>query len=506
MALYAFDGTWNRRDGKEVIDAVQAPRYGPDRSFRRDTGETNVHRFYEFYGSENGEYLEGVGTTFHWLGAFLGGAFGLGGKRRIRKMYRRFVTRYLKGDHHIDIVGFSRGAALALHFSHVIDRFEFPSKNDRRHLTFWYYRELGLTFRFPKLRRRAQSQDADTKDASEQEHQTPQTPRPIRFLGLWDAVATFGVPIWPFRNINLRRTWCLDCVPRGVDRCIHAMALDEVRGTFQLIRPTPARKKGQHYELWFRGVHSNIGGSYPDRGLSDIALAWMMEMYIYTLQRRQEALPKHFVEALDLLFPSPGPIPDWVGHRFETLEPNPDGELGRPLDLRRAAWRELPPGALIHHSVLRRTKNQVVDHRRSNLRLLRTLPGDARPVYDPPLFYSDTPRVAARKIAQAAFQAVPVRESEWLKVGTDYVFRSDDWIAIGQNRHKYTKATGMDAFVTIAAEWLLANKTLPLNISTPLLDNQRQPHPVSAVPALVQWVEQVLRVLEDYVPGLRTFP
>jgi hypothetical protein len=502
MALYAFDGTWNRRDSKEVIDTIQAPRYGPDRSFRRHTGETNVHRFYEFYGSENGEYLEGVGTRFHWVGALFGGAFGLGGKRRIRKMYRRFVARYLKGDHHIDIVGFSRGAALALHFAHVIDRFELPDHKDGRHFAWWYYRELGLTFRFPKLRRRtpAQSRAVETTEAQDG------VPGSIRFLGLWDAVATFGVPIWPLRNLHFRSSWCLADVPACVNRCIHAMAIDEVRGTFELIRPKPAREKGQHYELWFRGVHSNIGGSYPDRGLSDIALAWMMEMYIYTVQKLGEAPPKHFDEALDMLCPEPGPLPPWVGHTFETLEPDPDGELGRPLDLRRAAWRDLPPNALFHHSVLRRTRNQLLDHRRSNLRLLRTLPGDARPVYDPPLFYSDTPRIAAKKVGLAAFQAVPVRASTWLKVGPDFIFRSDEWIAVGEDRNRYNKSTSRDTFVTLAAEWLLANKKIPAPLAVPLLEELKKKDPDCDVAALQEWVAQVLLALEPYVPGLRTFP
>jgi hypothetical protein len=46
----------------------------------------------------------------------------------------------------------------------------------------------------------------------------------------------------------------------------HAMALDEVRGTFALIRPTRVdRDPDCHDELWFRGVHSNIGGGYADR-------------------------------------------------------------------------------------------------------------------------------------------------------------------------------------------------------------------------------------------------
>ncbi len=29
-------------------------------------------------------------------------------------------------------------------------------------------------------------------------------------------------------------------------------------------------------QVWFPGVHSNIGGGYPDQGMANITLAWMI--------------------------------------------------------------------------------------------------------------------------------------------------------------------------------------------------------------------------------------
>ena len=486
MALYAFDGTWNRRDRKEAVEALQPPRYGPDRSFRRDTVETNVHRFCEFYGMANAEYLQGVGTSLYWLGAAGGGAFGFGGRRRIRRMYRAFVKRYLKGDHAVDIIGFSRGAALAIHFSSVIDRYQAPRAGGKRHWAWHHYPGLGLTFRFPKLTPRRKDDDSPSC--------------PIRFLGLWDTVASFGLPIKPFRN-RITRFWRVKRIPDSVQRSIHAIAIDEVRGTFELIRPTPARETGQHYEVWFRGVHSNIGGGYPDRGLSDIALAWMMEMYVYALDKLGETPPIRLKEALGMLVPEPGKVPDWVGHSFETLEPNPDGEMGRPLDLRRALWRSMPAGALVHHSVYIRSKNQLLDHHRSNLSLLRTLPESAKPVYDPPLFYSDTPRIAAHKIALSAFRLVPVRSCNWLRIDTDFIFRSDDWIALGQNRTNYKSSARLDTFVAIATEWLLAGRPGTVPLKGPFVDGEG--NTVLDDEQMKVWVLRVLTALDPYVPEFR---
>ena len=48
MALYAFDGTWNIRDSKGALETANPTQYGPDHASRRDTTETNVHRFVRF--------------------------------------------------------------------------------------------------------------------------------------------------------------------------------------------------------------------------------------------------------------------------------------------------------------------------------------------------------------------------------------------------------------------------------------------------------------------------
>jgi len=131
--------------------------------------------------------------------------------------------RFADGDRVIDIVGFSRGAALALHFANEIQ---------------------------------------EEKGGAE-----------VRFLGLWDVVASFGLP---GNEINLGWTLTL---PENVRKCYHAMALDERRGNFPLTRvrapsggmPTSGRLQ----EVWFRGVHSDVGGG-ASVGLSSIALSWML--------------------------------------------------------------------------------------------------------------------------------------------------------------------------------------------------------------------------------------
>lgn len=63
-----------------------------------------------------------------------------------------------------------------------------------------------------------------------------------------------------------------------VDNAFQALAIDERRKPFRpAVWERSSNANGQVLgQVWFAGVHSNIGGSYPQAGLSDITLLWMM--------------------------------------------------------------------------------------------------------------------------------------------------------------------------------------------------------------------------------------
>lgn len=239
MALYAFDGTWNEDE--------------PDPS-----DDTNVLRFKRAYQG-HAEYIEGVGTRFGAIGRVLGGVFGAGGKSRVHEMYEQLVKNWQAGDDEIDIIGFSRGAALAVHFSNVVNE--------------------GI-----------RDADGDVLEAN---------PR-VRFLGVWDVVPSFGIPIdgllVPFHKINLGWTFS---VPQNVAHCFHALALNERRQTFIPERLNADRSRDNVQEVWFRGMHSDIGGGNGNVGLNTIACTWMLEnaqasglpiddRVLQTISRRQD--------------------------------------------------------------------------------------------------------------------------------------------------------------------------------------------------------------------------
>src|SRR5262245_65495110 len=109
MAIYAFDGT-----GDKDLDAC--------------SGNSNVLEFFRAYdGSPRNDdpsikvgslYLKGIGTRSR---AFVGDnpaeAFGIGGHRRVRQALDRLENNLEVGDTVVDIIGFSRGAALAVSFA-----------------------------------------------------------------------------------------------------------------------------------------------------------------------------------------------------------------------------------------------------------------------------------------------------------------------------------------------------------------------------------------------------
>jgi hypothetical protein len=216
MALYAFDGTWN------------AAKNGDD----ADHTNTNVVRFFEAYRAHSGTkdfYLAGVGTRLGAVGKALGGVFGLGELPRINEAYDRLCQNWAAGDTLIDIVGFSRGAATTLDFCHCI------------------------------MKRGIRRPGSDTV--------VEPSPR-IRFLGVWDVVAAFGLGNLGDDLLNIGHHLSLPKV--NLQYCFHAMALDERRPSFLNTRLPGA------VEVWFRGVHSDVGGGDGNSGLNDIALKWMM--------------------------------------------------------------------------------------------------------------------------------------------------------------------------------------------------------------------------------------
>lgn len=90
----------------------------------------------------------------------------------------------------------------------------------------------------------------------------------IRFMGLWDTVAQFGV------SGNENDEWELS-VPGEVNNAFQAVALNEYRFAFPGESILGGDGWGVRVEMGFIGSHADIGGGYAEGDLSDISLNWI---------------------------------------------------------------------------------------------------------------------------------------------------------------------------------------------------------------------------------------
>jgi uncharacterized protein (DUF2235 family) len=260
---------------------------------------TNVWRTYQALESADDQlaiYDNGVGTsTFKPLAA-LGGAFGWGLKRNVLHLYKFLCRNYRDGDR-IHGFGFSRGAftirvLMGLVMNQGLVRWHSEEELDYlaacayRHYRAERYRAgfslsaIGRVIRDAWIALRDRAYGAEPY-ASKWNRQVES----IAFLGLWDTVDAYGMPIrelklgihkflWPLYFDNLR-------LNSKVARACHALALDDERATFHPLvwdeSAEPQDERKRIHQVWFAGVHSNVGGGYPDDSLSYVPLLWILE-------------------------------------------------------------------------------------------------------------------------------------------------------------------------------------------------------------------------------------
>ena len=94
----------------------------------------------------------------------------------------------------------------------------------------------------------------------------------VAFLGVWDTVSSVGW-LWDPKQFQFTRNNPIVKIFR------HAVSLDERRAKFRQNLWTAEPPVGQDVlEVWFPGVHCDVGGGYKEAeaGLSKIALQWMV--------------------------------------------------------------------------------------------------------------------------------------------------------------------------------------------------------------------------------------
>ena len=255
--ILCCDGTWNSAD--QSSNGVPCPTNVVRIAYRIAKRKDDISQIV-YYG-------QGVGTG-NTLDRITGGAFGRGVDDNIFDAYRFLVANYEPGDQ-LFLFGFSRGAFTARSIAGMIRKCGILKRE-----------YVDQYIEATKLYRSSESPNAQVPTEFRQKYSVNgDEETPIHFIGVWDTVGALGIPLTGLRNLTKRKHQFHDTELSGsVKNACHAIAIDERRSQFKPTLWQYKPKEGQSIEqVWFTGVHSNVGGGYPKRGLADLSLEWMIK-------------------------------------------------------------------------------------------------------------------------------------------------------------------------------------------------------------------------------------
>jgi hypothetical protein len=283
-------------------------------------------------------YHPGVGTG-NPLDRLLGGGVGVGLAPNIRAAYAFLVNNYVVGDE-IFLFGFSRGAYTARSLGGLIGV-----------LGLLHPREMGdFMEAWDWYRLRTRPRDMRALDG-----RFPLRTRdvPIMCIGVWDTVGALGVP----RN-RLARHWhpCAEnyqfydtTLGTHVKYAFQALAIDERREPFQPVLWNTTQEPAADQvirQVWFAGVHVDIGGGYPEHGAADLSFLWMLAQVDPLLTLDLEAV----LEERDTTEPYAhgtlhesfkGPLWRWAGQKHRTVGPGAN-QFVHETALDRRGYKDYP--------------------------------------------------------------------------------------------------------------------------------------------------------------------
>jgi uncharacterized protein (DUF2235 family) len=296
-------------------------------------------------------------------------AFGVGITANIVDAYRYLMRVYESGDR-IFLFGFSRGAYTARAVAAMIHKCGLlDSRNDNL---------LPYALNLFRYERRPRIYAGFRRSFAIR--------CPVHFLGIWDTVKSVG---WIYDPLTLPFTK----QNPAVHAVRHAISIDERRCFFrQHLWGEPG--KGQDVkQVWFAGVHADVGGSYPEResGLAQIALQWMVEEAVASglfidpgryktvvpetqdvssaAEIRDDDQESEFHAAPDYRGPLHKSLTGlwWIPEWIPKLYHDPRDEFSRKLMIPRGRRRWIPDNSLIHRSVSERMKDPVIRYYPANL-------------------------------------------------------------------------------------------------------------------------------------------
>jgi uncharacterized protein (DUF2235 family) len=279
-------------------------------------------------------------------------AFGKGLLDNVGDAYRYLMNTYEEGDR-IFLFGFSRGSYAARAVGSLLHVYGLLEPGNEQLIPY-------ILRLYAKMTKSPQGQEA-TFAAEDAFKYAFSREVEVHFCGVWDTVSSYG---WVNDPIELRFNGQNPIIRTGR----HAVSIHEHRCCYQDNLWGPSLPPAVGYagqdirQVWFTGVHSDIGGSYPEAtaGLSKIAFEWMLveavkQGLLVDAPRVAIVLGQHQPPAFLPKYVPPDPHgmlhPSLTGFWWWLLEYFPrrkNGHWGLP----RGKWvREIPENSLIHETV-----------------------------------------------------------------------------------------------------------------------------------------------------------
>ena len=296
---------------------------------------TNIYKLFNMIEDRTSQqisfYDRGLGTGWRKVS---GNVSGAGISQNIMECYTFIFENFEAGDQ-IYLFGFSRGAATVRSLSGFIHYFGVLPKS-RPEL-------IEKAYDIYKIENENERQASAA--AFVNKHHTMWTK--IKFLGCFDTVAALGLPVKPISVVmdkipGMEHEFHNFKLSQSVENAVQALAIDDERETFHpILWDAEAAANQTIKQVWFCGMHTDVGGGYDEKELSDIPLEWMKNQAV---KHGLRIYPNHKVV---------------INGNINGTMHNSRGEGWTKLYTRKQRFwdssRKDKP--VIHESVLRRTKN-----------------------------------------------------------------------------------------------------------------------------------------------------
>jgi uncharacterized protein (DUF2235 family) len=339
-----------------------------------DESKSNVIKVYKTLICDDNQiayYHPGVGTmgsrnALSRIGKLwtkvIGLAFGYGISDNVADAYQFLMRTYETGDK-VYVFGFSRGAYTARALCGML-------------------RIVGLLTRgneglIPYAIRMMKAKPINFRVAEDFKHTFSRVCKP-HFVGVWDTVSSVG---WVYNAVTFPYTRATSNEDLNIVR--HAVSIDERRAFFpsnSFGQPSPKNPLQDVMEVLFAGVHSDVGGSYPEKEsqLSQIALRWMLGEAEAAGLRIDPARKEHVLGAGgEYATPDPETVHQheslhgawWIAELWPKVVhvPAESGEWKRRIRINLGRHRKFPPNPLVHESVEQRLSGTAYPYHPKNL-------------------------------------------------------------------------------------------------------------------------------------------